>query len=79
MTTHCTLISIVHRGDEWHVIKDGASAAECRFKSKADAVEKGRELAMREDTAQLRIATVTGAVQSEVTYGNDPWSVEGSD
>src|SRR6185436_1404788 len=42
MSQH-VLYTVVHRRDEWHVIKDG-SEPRGHFKSKADAVERGRTL-----------------------------------
>lgn len=71
------MYSIVHRNDEWHILRGGASESEGRFKSKSDAIDRGRELAMREEMATLRIAKTDGSILSETTFGKDPSSIEG--
>ena len=68
---------IVPRNDEWHVVKGSHNECEGRFKSKPEAVEFGRFLAMRESVAELRIAKLDGSIQAEFTYGNNPQEVEG--
>lgn len=74
--THQVLYNVIHRNDEWCVVKeDGASQG--HYKSKSDAVDRGRELAMSEDVGRLRIAKLDGSVQSEFTFGCDPRDVEG--
>jgi hypothetical protein len=74
--THHVLYSVIHRNDEWHVMKEDGQP-KGHFKSKSDAVDRGRELAMREEVGQLRIAKLDGSVQSEFTFGRDPRDVEG--
>lgn len=68
---------VAHKNDEWHVMKSPDNVCEGRFQSKADAVEFGRFLAMRENVAELRICKMDGSVQSEFTFGKDPQEVEG--
>jgi hypothetical protein len=74
--THQVLYNVVHRNDEWHVVKEDG-VPQGHYKSKSDAVEKGRELAMREQVGKLRIAKLDGSVQSEFTFANDPREAEG--
>jgi hypothetical protein len=75
--THHVLYNVVHRHDEWQVLgEDGI--AQGRYKSKADAVERGRDLAMHEEVGHLRIAKLDGSVQSEFTFGRDPCALEGA-
>lgn len=64
------------RNDEWHVVK-GRNECEGRFKRKPEAVEFARFLAMRESLAELRVVKLDGSVQSESTYGRNPYEVEG--
>lgn len=75
--TSRVIYNVVHRNDEWHVVKLPGKACEGRFKSKPDAVEFGRFLAMREDVAELRIGKMDGSIQSESTFAKDPHQVEG--
>lgn len=75
--TQCVVFSIVHRNDEWHVLRGHATEPLGRFKSKADAIERGRDLAMREEMATLRVTLSDGSVQSESTFGKDASEIEG--
>ena len=71
------VFKIVHRNDEWDVLRGGMSERVGRFQSKADAVERGRELAMREEMAVLRVALTDGSIQSEFAFGRNPAEMEG--
>ncbi|HKP97220.1 MAG TPA: DUF2188 domain-containing protein [Fibrobacteria bacterium] len=71
------IYSVVHKNDEWYVVKSPDQATEGRFKSKPDAVELGRFLAMREEVGELRIGKLDGSIQSEFLFGKDPHQVEG--
>lgn len=75
--SQCIVFNVVHRNDEWHVLRGHASDPEGRFKSKSDAIERGRDLAMREESASLRIALTDGSIQSETAFGKDPSELEG--
>lgn len=68
---------VVHRSGEWHVVKWPGNIREGRFRDKADAVDLGRYLAMRESAADLRISKLDGSVQSEITFGKNPQEIEG--
>lgn len=70
------IYKVVPRNDEWHVVK-GRNECEGRFKSKPDAVEFARFLAMRESVAELRVAKLDGSIQSESLFGKDPVDMEG--
>jgi hypothetical protein len=72
------VFNVVQRNDEWHVLRGQASRTEGRYKSKSDAIERGRELAMREESASLRITLTNGSIQSETAYGKDPSELEGA-
>lgn len=71
------IFNVIYRKDEWHVVRARTGATEGRFRSKADAIELGRELAMREQMSQLRIRKMDGSIQSEFTFGKDPRLIEG--
>lgn len=73
-----TLFTVVQRHDEWHVLKAGAAEPVGRFKSKTDAIDLGRNLALREESAVLRVAAIGGAIQSEQAFGQDPMVLEGA-
>lgn len=75
--TQCIVFNIVHRNDEWHVLRGGTAESQGRFKSKSDAIERGRDLAMSEEVATLRITKTDGSIQSESTFGKDPSEIEG--
>lgn len=72
------VFNVVHRNDEWHVLRGHAAQSEGRFKSKSDAIERGRDLAMREESASLRITLTDGSIQSETAFGKDPSLLEGA-
>ncbi len=59
-------------GDTWQVKKRGAKRASSRHDTKADAVERGRQLAKRTGLGQLIVHKQDGKIQTEYTYGNDP-------
>lgn len=71
------IYKVVPRNDEWHVVKGPGNECEGRYKSKPDAVEFGRFLAMRESVADLRVLKLDGSVQAEYTFGHNPQEVEG--
>jgi hypothetical protein len=75
--THRIVYNVVHRNDEWHVVKWPEKCVEGRFKAKPDAVEFGRFLAMRENISELHICKLDGSIQSEFTFARDPEQVEG--
>jgi hypothetical protein len=68
---------ISHRQDgNWQVKQQGAERASGVFERKADAVERGRELA-RAQHGQLLIRGTDGRIQTEHTYGDDPYPPKG--
>lgn len=69
--------NVVHRNDEWVVVKSPEKIVEGRYKNKSDAIEFGRFLAMREEVGELHICKVDGSIQSQFTFGKDPQKVEG--
>lgn len=63
--------SVGPHDDGWSVKRDGTSRASGVFDTKAEAVERGRELA-RESQGELRIKGKDGRIQDSDSYGNDP-------
>lgn len=74
---HRIVYNVVHRNDEWRVVKSPEKVVEGRFKQKSDAIELGRFLAMREEVGELHICQVDGSIQCQFTFGKDPQKVEG--
>lgn len=68
---------VSHRPDgSWQVKKQGAERASAVFDRKADAIERGRELA-RSKQGQLIIRGADGRIQTERTYSHDPFPPKG--
>jgi hypothetical protein len=68
---------VTPKGDQWQVKKEGAERANKLFDNKADALDKGRDLAKHAELGQLIIHKQTGTFQTEHTYGKDPYPPEG--
>ena len=64
-------------GDRWRVKKRGGSRASGTFDRKEDAVSRGRELAKAQERGQLVIKKQNGRIQTEYTYGDDPFPPRG--
>ncbi|MBW2634280.1 MAG: DUF2188 domain-containing protein, partial [Deltaproteobacteria bacterium] len=47
------------------------------FNNKADAVQRGKELATAGGEGQIKIHKQNGRIQTEHTYKNDPFSPKG--
>lgn len=63
----------VDRGDrEWYLTKEGATAPMERFKTKRQAVRRGREIARGRKPSQLVVKGKNHVIQNEWTYGGDP-------
>lgn len=71
------IYNVVHKNDDWHVVNGETRYCEGRFKSKTDAIERARDLAMHAEIAEVRVVKMDGSIQSEVTFGRDPQTVEG--
>lgn len=62
---------VVRSGDSWGVRGEGNSRLTCRTQTQADAIQRGRELAMG-NRAELRIQATDGKFREAWSYGNDP-------
>lgn len=61
----------------WHVKQQGNSVPVATFKTKAEAVAAGREIARSHTKGQLIIHLANGRIETEHTYGEDPRSSKG--
>lgn len=69
-------VSPTGKGD-WKVQKRGSQRADRVFKNKQDAVKRARYLAKSQDLGQLVIRKSDGKIQTEHTYGQDPFPPKG--
>lgn len=64
-------------GDDWRVKAEGAQRASGVRENKADAVDLARELAKNQDQGQVVVHRADGRIQTEYTYGKDPYPPKG--
>lgn len=65
------------KGSQWTVMERGADRAVGNFEKKIDAVERAREVARNQPLSQVVIRKQNGSIQTEHTYGRDPYPPEG--
>lgn len=63
--------------DGWNVKKEGSQRASGNFGTKNEAVQRGKELAKNAPLGQIKIHGQDGKIQTEHTYGKDPYPPEG--
>ena len=63
--------------DGWKVKAAGGERASSTHETKAQAVERARELAKNQDKSQVVVHRRDGTIQTEWTYGSDPFPPEG--
>ena len=61
----------------WNVKKEGGIRSSGHFASKEQAVERGRTLARSTGLGQLKVHKENGKIQTEHTYGKDPYPPKG--
>jgi hypothetical protein len=61
----------------WKVKRDGAQRADSIHDNKDDAIERAKELAKSQDLGQVVIHRQDGTIQTEHTYGQDPYPPKG--
>lgn len=76
MSTRMTY-DVSPRGDGWGVKARGAGRAVGRFATKAEAVDRAREVARNQPLAQVVVHRQDGTFQTEHTYGKDPFPPNG--
>lgn len=65
------------KGNEWTVKERGADRAVGNFDRKAEAVERAHEVAKNQPLSQVVIRKQDGSIQTEHTYGRDPYPPRG--
>lgn len=63
------------RGD-WRVVREGGERASATATTKQTAIERARDLA-KPESGQIIIHGTDGRIQSERSYGNDPFPPKG--
>lgn len=63
--------------DGWNVKTQGKSKAAANFEDKTDAVDKAKEMAQNVRLSQVIIQKKDGTIQTEYTYGKDPYPPKG--
>ena len=66
-----------HKDGGWQVKRRRAERADSIHRLKSEAVGRGRELAGSQSEGQLFIHGRDGKIQTEHTYGNDPYPPAG--
>lgn len=62
---------VPHAGGGWDVKRGGASRASVHFDTKAEAVDRGREISRSRHT-EFRIHNRDGKIASSDSHGHDP-------
>ncbi|MFA5858010.1 MAG: DUF2188 domain-containing protein [Elusimicrobiota bacterium] len=65
------------KGGSWDVKSRGAEKAAGNFENKSDAVGRAKEIAKNAPLGQVVIKGVDGKIQTEHTYGKDPYPPKG--
>lgn len=65
------------KGEQWKVKERGAERAIGVFDRKEDAVDRAREVAAKQPLAQVVVRKQDGSIQTEYTYGDDPYPPAG--
>jgi uncharacterized protein YdaT len=68
---------VTPHGDDWKVKAEGSKRAVDIIDNKADAVERAIELAKSNPLGQVKIHKQDGTIQTEHTYGKDPFPPKG--
>jgi len=61
----------------WKVKEENASKALSKYDTKADAVNRAKEVAKNQDLGQVVIHKKDMTIQTEHTYGKDPYPPKG--
>jgi hypothetical protein len=61
----------------WNVKTQGKSKAAANFEDKSDAVDKAKDIAQNASKGQVIIQKKDGTIQTEYTYGKDPYPPKG--
>lgn len=61
----------------WVVKAEGASRSSGKHETKVEAVEQAKDLAKKQALGQVVIHKADGTIQTEHTYGQDPYPPKG--
>jgi len=64
-------------GGGWNVKEESASRVSSSHDTKAEAITRAKELAKKQALGQVIIHKKDGTIQTEYTYGKDPYPPEG--
>lgn len=67
---------VTPHADGWSVKRDGAQRAAAVYDTKAEAVARAKEIA-RPRELQVVVHGQNGQIQTEYTYGHDPYPPKG--
>ena len=70
-------IHVTPRGDDWAIKREHSQRAIKVVEDKQDAIDRAREIAKEDKPSQVIIHGQDGKIQSERTYGNDPFPPRG--
>ena len=76
MTTRKTY-DVSPAGARWEVKGRGAKRAVGIFDTKDEAIERARQVAKKLAESQVVVRKADGTIQTEYTYGNDPFPPKG--
>lgn len=71
------IYDVMPRGDRWAVKGRGAKRAVGVFADKEDAIRRAKDIAKRWLESQVVIRKQDGTIQTEYTYGHDPFPPRG--
>lgn len=77
MTTKRKTYHVTPRQEGWAVTPTGATRASAATSTKAEAVARAKELAKKAHQGQVVIHGRDGRIQTEHTYGSDPYPPKG--
>lgn len=61
----------------WNVKSRGAEKAAGNYENKSDAIERAKEIAKNAPLGQVVVKKTNGKIQTEYTYGKDPYPPKG--
>lgn len=72
-----TVFHVVPTTNGWGVKKEGEDRPRREFSTKNDAITFGRNLCLVSKPSQLKIHKMDGTIETEYTYGDDPFPPRG--
>jgi uncharacterized protein YdaT len=72
-----TTYDVSPRGERWAVKRRGAERATAIFDNKEEAIERAKHVAKRVVDSQVVVGKADGTIQTEYTYGHDPFPPKG--